>query len=134
MRVLIDTNVLFSAALNRNGTPFKAYLKAVTPPNTGIICQQNIEELRRTFNRKLPHKIYALDSFLSISLMMLEIVPIPKTAYSSEMQVRDIDDRPILRAALYANADVILTGDKDLLDAELNKPCVYTPSQFLDIQ
>ena len=59
MRVLIDTNVLFSAALNPNGTPFQAYVKAVTPPNTGIICRQNIEELRRTFNRKLPHKIQA---------------------------------------------------------------------------
>ena len=46
MRVLIDTNVLFSAALNPNGTPFQAYVKAVTPPNTGIICRQNIEELR----------------------------------------------------------------------------------------
>lgn len=39
MRVLIDTNVLFSAALNPNDTPFQAYVKAVTPPNTGIICQ-----------------------------------------------------------------------------------------------
>ena len=28
MRVLIDTNVLFSAALNPNGTPFQAYVKA----------------------------------------------------------------------------------------------------------
>lgn len=51
MRVLIDTNVLFSAALNPNGTPFQAYVKAVTPPNTGIICRQNIEELRRTFKQ-----------------------------------------------------------------------------------
>ena len=49
MRVLIDTNVLFSAALNPNGTPFQAYVKAVTPPNTGIICRQNIEELRYPF-------------------------------------------------------------------------------------
>ena len=32
MRVLIDTNVLFSAALNPNSTPFQAYVKAVTPP------------------------------------------------------------------------------------------------------
>lgn len=30
MRVLIDTNVLISAALSSKGTPFKAYVKAVT--------------------------------------------------------------------------------------------------------
>ena len=117
MRVLIDTNVLFSAALNPNGTPFQAYVKAVTPPNTGIICRQNIEELRRTFNRKLPHKIQALESFLAVSMLMLEVVPVPETVHATEEQVRDINDRPILRAAIHAKADVILTGDKDLLEA-----------------
>lgn len=75
MRVLIDTNVLFSAALNPNGTPFQAYVKAVTPPNTGIICRQNIEELRRTFNRKLPHKIQALESFLAVSMRICDLIP-----------------------------------------------------------
>ena len=100
MRVLIDTNVLFSAALNPNGTPFQAYVKAVTPPNTGIICRQNIEELRRTFNRKLPHKIQALKSFLAVSMLMLEVVPVPEAAYASEEQVRDVNDRPILRRSM----------------------------------
>ena len=94
MRVLIDTNVLFSAALNPNGTPFQAYVKAVTPPNTGIICRQNIEELRRTFNRKLPHKIQALESFLAVSMLMLEVVPVPEAAYASEKQVRDVKTDP----------------------------------------
>ncbi len=31
MRVLIDTNVLISAALSKNGTPFQAYVKAEKP-------------------------------------------------------------------------------------------------------
>ncbi len=30
MRVLIDTNVLISAALNANGVPFRAYVKAAS--------------------------------------------------------------------------------------------------------
>lgn len=53
MRILIDTNILISAALNFHGTPYKAYLKAVTYPNKGIICDQNIEELWRIFNREI---------------------------------------------------------------------------------
>ena len=133
MRVLIDTNVLFSAALNPNGTPFQAYVKAVTPPNTGIICRQNIEELRRTFNRKLPHKIQTLESFLAVSMLMLEVVPVPEAAYASEKQVRDVNDRPILRAAIHAKADVILTGDKDLLEANLKRPLARPPAQFLNM-
>ena len=56
MRILIDTNVLISAILNPKGTPFQAYLKAVSFPNHALICDQNIEELRRIFNKKFPKK------------------------------------------------------------------------------
>ena len=34
MRILIDTNILISAMLNPNGTPYQAYLKAVTYPKS----------------------------------------------------------------------------------------------------
>lgn len=134
MKIMIDTNVLVSAALNRNSTPFKAFAKAVAPPNKGIVCKQNIEELRRTFNRKLSHKIYALDSFLSISLIMLEIVSVPEEAHSFEAKVRDADDRPILRAAIAADADIIVTGDLDLLEADIKNPQILTSAQFLEIE
>lgn len=32
MRVLIDTNVLISAALSANGVPYRAYVKAASYP------------------------------------------------------------------------------------------------------
>ena len=47
MRVLIDTNILISAALSSKGTPYQAFIKAVTYPNHGMVCEQNIDELRR---------------------------------------------------------------------------------------
>ena len=133
MKVLIDTNVLISSALSASGTPFKAFVKAVSAPNQGIICEQNIVELRRIFNRKFPDKIKALDSFLAMSMLTIRVVPTPDTAYEIENKVRDVADRPILRAAINADADVILTGDKDLLEAELIRPVALTPSQFLEI-
>lgn len=43
MRILIDTNVLISAALNTAGTPYLAYVKAASYPNHGLICEQNVE-------------------------------------------------------------------------------------------
>ena len=43
MRILIDTDVLISAALNPGGVPYQAYVKAVTYPNHGIICEQNVD-------------------------------------------------------------------------------------------
>ena len=114
MRILIDTNILISAALSNKGAPFAAFKKAVTYPNHGLICEQNIDEMRRIFNRKFPKRIEALEKFLSLALMTLE-------EYDSEMQVRDVNDRPILRATLNAKADILLTGDKDFLEVRVGK-------------
>ena len=49
MRILIDTNVLISAALNVNSNPYYAYEKAASYPNHGLVCEQNVEELQRIF-------------------------------------------------------------------------------------
>lgn len=133
MRVLIDTNVLISAALNANGVPFQAYIKAVSYPNDGLICEQNVEEMKRIFNKKFPERLAALDKFLSTALLTLELVPIPTDENRSESQVRDTDDRPILRAAIEAKADVLLTGDKDFLESGLKNPKIMTPADFLNM-
>ena len=132
MRILIDTNVLISAILNPKGTPFQAYLKAVSFPNHALICDQNIEELRRIFNKKFPKRIDALNRFLSIALLSIEIVRIPTDETDSESLIRDTADRPILRAAIIANADILLTGDKDFLESGIDHPQILTPAQFLE--
>ena len=131
MKVLIDSNILISAALSPNGTPYQAYLKAVTYPNHGLVCEQNIDELRHIFNRKFPHRIASLEQFLSIALMTLDLVPTPIEEHSSENKIRDVKDRPILRAAIYAKADILLTGDKDFLESGLDNPKIITASEFL---
>jgi putative PIN family toxin of toxin-antitoxin system len=133
MRVLIDTNILVSAVLNPNGTPYKAFLKAVTNPNKGIICDQNIEELRRIFNRKFPQKISLLEHFLSIAFLTLEVVPTPVEELEEENEIRDVADRPILRVALSAKVDVLLTGDKDFLESGVINPKIMTASEFISM-
>lgn len=113
MRVLIDTNVLISAALNPNSVPFQAYVKAASYPNHGLICEQNVDEMKRIFNKKFPNRLTSLDKFLSVALLTLELVPIPTDENIYETQIRDVNDRPILQAAMEAKADALLTGDKD---------------------
>ena len=133
MRILIDTNILISAALNSHGTPYKAYLKAVTYPNKGIICDQNIEELWRIFNRKFPTKISMLEKFLAYSLSVIEVATTPEIEEDAEKVIRDVKDRPILRAALNAKADVLLTGDKDFLESGVTDPKIMTAAEFLEM-
>lgn len=131
MRVLIDTNVLISAALSTSGVPFQAYVKAASYPNHGLICEQNVDEMKRIFNKKFPNRLASLDKFLSVALMTLELVPIPMDENCSESQIRDVNDRPILRAAIEAKANVLLTGDKDFLESGLLNPTIMTPAEFL---
>ena len=134
MRVLIDTNVLISAALNINSVPFQAYVKAASYPNHGLICEQNVDEMKRIFNKKFPNHISSLDKFLSTALLILELVPIPTSENTSELQIRDVNDRPILRAAIEAKADILLTGDKDFLESGVENPLIMTPTDFINFQ
>lgn len=131
MRVLIDTNVLISASLSAKGVPFQAYVKAATYPNHGLICEQNVDEIKRIFHKKFPERLASLDKFLSVALLTLELVPIPTETVASETQIRDVDDRPILRAAIEAKVDILLTGDKDFVESGVKRPRIMTPAEFL---
>ena len=133
MKIFIDTNVLISAARNPNGKPFLAFWKAVTYPNNGIICEQNIDEIRRIFNQKFPHQIPLLEHFLAEILPHLLIAPIPTDELDDEAKIRDICDRPILRAAITAGADVLITGDKDFLEADIKALKVMAINEFLEL-
>ena len=130
MRVLIDTNILISSIIG-HGTPFQAYVKAVSYPNRGVICTQNVDELRRIFNRKFPKKIDVMEKFLSLALQSIELVQISDETVKQEDKVRDVNDRPIMRAAVVAEVDVILTGDKDFLESGIVEPKIMNAAEFL---
>ena len=65
--------------------------------------------------------------------MTLELVPIPTDEYLLEENIRDVKDRPILRAAINAKADILLTGDKDFLESGLQYPKIVTASDFVQM-
>lgn len=62
----------------------------------------------------------------------MELVPVPTDEDMTETQIRDVNDRPILRAAIAAKADVLLTGDKDFLESGVQNPAIMTPAEFLN--
>jgi len=130
-RVLLDTNILVSAILNSHGTPAQAYKKAVESPYQVLICEQTLEEIRRVFNRKFPDKILMLERFIATMLSTVEIIPVPTDVYANEAEIRDADDRPILRASVKTGADILVTGDKDFLDSNITNPQIMTAAQFV---
>jgi predicted nucleic acid-binding protein len=62
----------------------------------------------------------------------LEIIPTPMEEDSAEQKIRDVKDRPILRAAISANADFLLTGDKDFLESDVKHPEIITAAEFME--
>jgi putative PIN family toxin of toxin-antitoxin system len=133
VRCFIDSNIIISAGLFPKSTPATALEKAMTPPNVAIVSDYSLDETRRVINKKFPDKVTDLELFLFRTLFSVQLVSTPIDDIKDESKVRDIDDRPILRAATEANADVLITGDKDLLDSGVTHPRIITAAEFVDM-
>ncbi|GHU41087.1 hypothetical protein FACS1894111_02800 [Clostridia bacterium] len=131
MKLLIDTNILISAGLFPNSVPEKALQKTLTPPNIAFLCDYSLDELVRVVRRKFPQKEKELEIFLYKILLTAKLIHAPIEEIADEAKIRDIKDRPILRAALEAGVDAILTGDRDFLEADIAHPKMLTAAKFL---
>lgn len=133
MRFLIDTNVLISAALNPNGVPFQAYKKWPHILIEALFVSRMLMSLS-AYLKKFPAKLTALDKFLSIALVTLELVSVPDDEVSEELLIRDINDRLILRVAINAKADILLTSNKDFLESGIDNPKIMASVEFIELK
>lgn len=131
MKVMLDTNIIISAALFPHGAVAKAFFKTMTPPYEPIVSDYVVDELRRKFREKFPDRLTELEAFLFNALQFIKVVETPEEALEQESLIRDPKDRPILRAALDAHADLFLTGDKDFLESSITDPRIISVSDFL---
>jgi len=131
MRVLIDTNILVSAVLFPKGLARQALVNAIEGDDEAIVCGYSITELWEVFERKFPNEVRLLPQFMAYLSSGMTIVATPEYADVDGPVLRDPKDQPILLAAYAADADLILTGDKDLLDAGLDRPQVVNPRTYL---
>jgi putative PIN family toxin of toxin-antitoxin system len=126
MRILVDTNIIVSAILFPNSVVAHVWSYVIENHHV-IICKHSIRELKAVFQRKFPDNLDTLQHFLECftceitdtEQVNIEIPPL-----------RDKTDLPILMAAIAANADILLTGDKDFSDILLYKPSIMTPNTF----
>jgi predicted nucleic acid-binding protein len=112
MRLLIDTNILISAGLFPKSVPAKALQKALLPPHSAYICDYSVDEAARVATLKFPNKTKDLNVFLFKLLLSVHFLACPVEECESESKIRDIKDRPILRADLSAGAEAILPATK----------------------
>lgn len=115
MNVLIDTNVLLSAAL-RDKLPERVVLYVATRDDckwlvTPEILAEYLEVLGRP---KFGLTAEVLDQWADLLNMRAVDVGSPRTTVDFP---RDPKDAPFLAAAVATEADLLITGDKDLLEA-----------------
>ena len=126
MRVLVDTNVLFSALLFPRSKPAQVLLH-VARNHEIVLCDRNIAELRDILKRKAPK--YLPDADVLLAELSYELIP---SVNHAEKLIRDAKDQPILNAAIVYDVDVILTGDKDFLSLDMEHPKCMTVAQVLE--
>lgn len=125
---MFDTNVLISMALFPS-EKFSLLLDFITKEHTLILSSFVIEELEAVTDRKFPTKKAAVDKFLS--QLNFEFSYTPHVIKSGLFEIRDINDYPVLYSAIIEDVDVLITGDKDLLTVEIEKPEILTPAEFV---
>ena len=133
MKVMIDTNIFISAALFPSGRDENALKKALMPPYQPLTCDYVVDELHRKFQEKFPGRMTELEAFLYSSLSIIRVIPIPEEVFEAESLIRDVKDRPILRAALSSKVDLFLTGDKDFLESSVDDPRIISVADFLSL-
>ncbi len=89
-----------------------------------------MEEAQEVFARKFPNKIAHLDVLLSKLAYELCYTPIVK---DDTPAMRDENDRPILQAAIEAEADAILTGDNDFHALNIERLAILSPAEYLSV-
>lgn len=129
MRVMLDSNVLFSALLFPGETMNKLMQK-VTTEHQLVLSSYIVNELLDVTRRKFSSKVTVIDTLLS--QLPYELVYTPELQKPDLFEIRDVKDYPILYSAITEGVDVFVTGDKDFDDVVVEKPEIITPAGFVE--
>lgn len=130
-RVVIDTNVLISGALSSTSQPARALEKAIT--NGQLLA--STATLRELMEKLLSPKFDPYVTREQRERLLLRVAPLTEIVeiLQTVRASRDPKDDKFLDVAVNGRADVIVTGDGDLL--ELNPfrgIAILTPGAYLD--
>ncbi len=126
MKILLDTNVLISAFIF--GGQAGCLLSMLFESEYKLYVSDYIDqEFRKKLKDKWPEKVddvYNLYHQMDINFC--------KSTEEMQGMLRDVKDIPVLSDALYHHIDIILTGDKDFLEADIEYPLIFSPTMLLE--
>lgn len=126
MKVMLDTNVLISAFVF--GGKVRNALKILFEADCEIYISEYVDaEFKRILQVKWGNradKIYALYRSMDFIFCL--------STSETFGYLRDEKDIPVLSDAIYHDVDILLTGDKDFLEADIETPQIISPSELLE--
>lgn len=133
MRILLDTNVLISALLSKDGPPGLVLSAIQRSRHTLVFSAYLAEELRSVSNRRrlrsriAPEEVEAL--IYNVEAVGVVVSDLPEIDLSS-----DPKDNPILATAIAGAADFIVSGDKSHMQSlgQVQGIPILTPRDALE--
>ncbi|MCI6648790.1 MAG: putative toxin-antitoxin system toxin component, PIN family [Lachnospiraceae bacterium] len=126
---MLDTNVLISALLFP-GSKINAMMNCIFTQHQLVLSSYVVDELKRVVKRKFPQKENAINKLLM--LMSFEYVYTPNDIEGGLFDIRDEKDYPVLYTAIIEDVDVLITGDKEFSDIDIERPEIMTPTDFIE--
>lgn len=130
LRLVLDTNVLVSAALKRNGLERTAFLVAVTKPARLYVTHSILQEYKEVLSRP------ELSIRKGLQLQLLQLIR--NTSHAIKPTCRldlaaDPDDNKFLECADAARADYLITGNRKHFPKFWKQTKVITARDFVEI-
>jgi putative PIN family toxin of toxin-antitoxin system len=111
MRVVFDTNIFISALVIPRSLAEKAILKVIEGGDILVISRDIINEVLSVLSSKFGRDREALSH---VAVMLSELGELVKPIKKVRI-FKDEPDNRILECAIHGRADVLVTGDKEIL-------------------
>lgn len=127
MRIVLDSSVLIAAHITRAGVCAEL-LEDVLIQHQLLLSRHILDEVARKLRVKFGFPASAVRSVVAF---LAEVSATVEPAAVPEDVCRDPDDVPVLGTALAAEAQLLITVDKDLLSlAEFRGVAIIKPGEF----
>jgi putative PIN family toxin of toxin-antitoxin system len=132
VKVVLDTNVLLSGLMAPEGTPGRILAAWSEARFDVVMSLDQLAEIGRVLgcpkiHRKLKWNEQRIEQFLRQLYIRAEVIEL----HSTSVEVpRDSKDVPILATLVASGADVLVSGDRDLLELRGEHP-IQTPAEFV---
>ena len=127
---MVDTNVLISL-LVFSSKKMNQMMECIFMEHQLVLSSYIVEELKDVVRRKFASKAGVVDTLLA--KMNYEFVYTPDLVDETLFEIRDVKDYPVLYTAILEDVDIVVTGDGDFSDVNVDKPEILTPAEFVEM-